>query len=286
MASLRLSDGRQLGYAEYGDPAGKPVFFFHGIPGSRLFRPPDDVTTKARVRLICAERPGYGESTFQPGRRMLDWPADIAQLADYLGIDRFAVAGHSGGGPYALACAYALPERVTMAVSLSGAGPGDAPSATEGMVLLHALAFRLGRYLPWWLLQPIASRIYSSRLSALKAGTDREAARRVAADRILFDQPEIRKACDESEIEGLRPGMAGVTWDVRLLTRPWGFSLKDIRVPVQVWHGTTDDQTSVPMARHMAAQIPGAACTICEGEAHLLLFPHWEEILAGITTAS
>ncbi len=282
MTSMALDDGRLLGYEEYGDPAGRPVFFFHGIPGSRLFRPPDEVTKRAGVRLICVERPGYGESTFQKSRRMLDWPADVAQLADSLGIQRFAVMGHSGGGPYALACAYALPKRVRVAVTLSGVGPVDAAGATEGTVLLHTLAFRIGRHLPWWLLRTFARRIYGVRLSALQAGIDREAGRRVAADQILFDQPEIRRICDESEIEGLRHGFDGVAWDVRLLIGPWGFSLNEIRVPVQVWHGTTDDQVSVRAARHMAGEIPGAKCMICEGEAHIMLFPHWEEILEGL----
>lgn len=283
MSSVTLSNGRRLGFEEYGDAAGKPVFFFHGIPGSRLFRPPDEITKKAGVRLICAERPGYGESTMQPGRRMLDWPGDVAQLADQLGIERFTVMGHSGGGPYALACAYEIPERVTMAITLSGAGPVDGPNATAGMILLHALAFRMGRYLPWWALRAAATRIYATHQAALRAGIDRDAERRVAADQFLYSQPEIRKVCDESELEGLRPGLDGVIWDVWLLIRPWGFSLRDIRVPVQVWHGTADDQTSTAMAQHMAAEIPGARSTICEGEAHLLLFPHWEEILEGIS---
>ncbi len=283
MASITLSDGRCIGYAEYGDPRGKPLFFFHGIPGSRLFRPPDEVTTKAGVRLICAERPGYGESTFQPGRCKLDWPNDVAQLADKLGIQRFAVMGHSAGGPYALACAYALPKRVAMAVTLSGAGPADAPGASKGLILQNALAFRFGRYLPGWLLRAVASRIYSAHQAALIAGIDRDAGTRAAADQALYDQPDIRKVCDESEIEGLRPGMQGVAWDVWLMVRPWGFSLQEIRVPVQIWHGTTDTQTSTQMARYMAAQIPDAKCTICEGEAHLLLMPHWEEILRGMT---
>ncbi len=282
MASITLSDGRCIGYAEYGDPHGKPLLFFHGIPGSRLFRPPDEVTTKAGVRLISVERPGYGESTFQPGRRRLDWPNDVAQVADQLGIQHFAVMGHSGGGPYALACAYALPKRVTMAVTLSGAGPADAPGAADGLILQNALAFRFGRYLPGWLLRATARRIYSAHLAALIAGIDRDAGTRAAADQALYDQPDIRKLCDESEIEGLRPGVHGVAWDIWLMVRPWGFPLQDIHVPVQIWHGTTDTQTSLAMARYMAAQIPGAQCIICEGEAHLLLMPHWDEILRGM----
>ncbi len=282
MGNITLTDGRRLGFAEYGDAGGRPVFFFHGIPGSRLFRPPDDLTERAGVRLICVERPGYGESTFQPGRHMLDWPRDVAQLADHLGMDRFAVMGHSGGGPYALACAYALPKRVTPAITLSGAGPVEGQNAAQGLILLHALAFRVGRYVPWWLFRTLATRIYAERLSALEARIDRDAGKRPRADQELFDRPEIRRVCESSEIEGLRPGMEGVVWDVRLLIRPWGFSLSDIRVPVQVWHGTADDQTSVAMARHIAAEIPGAHFTLCEGEAHLLLFAHWDEILAGV----
>jgi pimeloyl-ACP methyl ester carboxylesterase len=99
MPSIALPDGRTLAYAEYGNPCGKPVFFFHGTPGSRFFRPPDRITSRVGVHLICMDRPGYGLSTFQPGRRIVDWPEDILQLADFLGLDKFVVAGHSGGGP-------------------------------------------------------------------------------------------------------------------------------------------------------------------------------------------
>ncbi len=95
---FKLSDGRVLAYEQYGDADGRPVFFFHGTPGSRLFHPPDEVTRRTGVRLICVDRPGYGGSTFQPGRQILDWPADIAALADALGLRTFAVAGHSGEG--------------------------------------------------------------------------------------------------------------------------------------------------------------------------------------------
>ncbi len=147
--TLQLNDGRSLGYAEFGDPGGKPVFFFHGTPGSRLFRPPDEITRKIGVRLITADRPGYGLSTFQPGRRILDWPADIAQLASHLGIHKFAVSGHSGGGPYVAACAYAIPERLTVAAVLSGAGPADSPGARRGMTSMNKFGVTVGPFLPW-----------------------------------------------------------------------------------------------------------------------------------------
>ncbi len=141
----KLPDGRELAYAEYGDVTGRPVFFFHGAPGSRLFHPPDDVTRGAGVRLICVDRPGYGGSTFQPDRRILDWPKDVAALADRLGLDAFAVTGHSAGSPHTLACAYCLPDRVKAAAILCGVGPVEAPGATENTTFLNALAFKIGR---------------------------------------------------------------------------------------------------------------------------------------------
>ena len=136
---LALADGRRLGYAEFGDPSGAPCLYFHFSPGSRL--EPAAVFSGVRqpwlrgVRLVSADRPGFGLSDRQPTRTLLDWPGDMAALADHLGIDRFAVLGASGGGAYALACARLLPSRLTAAVVVSGIGPLDRPGATTAMAL-------------------------------------------------------------------------------------------------------------------------------------------------------
>jgi pimeloyl-ACP methyl ester carboxylesterase len=284
MTTMKLQDGRVLAYAEYGDLRGKPVFFFHGTPGARFFRPSDEITARLGVRLITTDRPGYGESAFQPGRRILDWPGDIAQLADALGIVKFAVCGHSGGGPHTLACAYALPERVSTAVTVSGAGPVDAPGATEGLTPINWFGFKFGQYIPWPLGRALTSQMFHERCMDPAKAMDRETGHRQRADDELIARPEIREACLTSELEAFRPGIEGFAWDVRLITRPWGFPLEDIRVPVNLWHGTTDNVTTVAMARYMAGKIPGSRITICENEAHLLLFPHWEEILTVLTS--
>ncbi len=76
--------------------------------------------------------------------------------------------------------------------------------------------------------------------------------------------------------------MTGFAWDVRLITRPWGFPLEEIKIPVHIWHGTADDATSIGMARYMAEKIPGCKFTVCKDEGHMLLFPHWEEILTSL----
>jgi pimeloyl-ACP methyl ester carboxylesterase len=278
-ATITLKNGHILAYADYGDSRGKPAFFFHGTPGSRYFRPPDEITSRLGVRLICVDRPGYGGSTFQPGRCILDWPKDIAQLADALGMHKFAVAGHSAGGPYVSASAYALPDRVIAAALLSGPGPVDTPNATQGMTAMNKLGLTVGRFIPWPLWRLLIWAIYRRRRDDPAAAMDRETGHRPAADEVQICRPEVREACIRSEVEAFRPGLRGLAWDTRLLTRPWGFRLEDIRVPVYLWHGTADNLATVAMARYIGGKIPGCKITICENEAHLLLFPHWEETL-------
>jgi len=278
-ATIALKNNRTLGFAEYGDPTGKPVFFFHGTPGSRYFRPSDEISARVGARLICVDRPGYGESSFQPGRRILDWPEDIAHLADILGMDKFAVAGHSGGGPYVSACAYSLPNRITAAAILSGAGPMEMPEITRGLSFTNKFGLTVGRFIPWSLWQVLIWIIYHRRAHDPAADMDRGSNHRPLADEEQIHRLEVRQTCIQSEIEAFRPGLRGLAWDTYLLTRPWGFSLEDIRVPIHLWYGTDDDLVTVPMARYIAGKIPGSKTTICENEAHLLLFPHWEDIL-------
>ena len=276
---ITLKNGRTLAYAEYGDPRGKPVFFFHGMPGSRFFRPSDVITQKAGVRLITTDRPGYGLSSFQPGRRLLDWPGDVAQLADHLGCQRFAVAGHSGGGPYVAACACALPERITSATIISGPAPVDAQDGTKGMTAFYKFGVAIGHLTPWPLWEALVWVFYHRRAKDPSKEMDRGNGIRPAADDEQLEKPAVREACLLSEIEAFRHGLRGLAWEARLITRSWGFRLEDIRVPCFLWHGTDDDQATINMARYVAGKIPGCKITICKHEAHLLLFPHWEEIL-------
>ena len=276
----KLPDGRNLGYAEYGKLTGSPVFFFHGTPGSKAFHPLLDVTERLGVRLICVERPGYGESTFQPNRRLLDWGKDIASLADALQLDRFAVSGHSGGGPHTLACAYTLPDRVTAAAILSGAGPVDTPNATEGMIWLNWFGFTFGRYMPWWFGRSLTGYLFREQAANPSKAIDKDEAIRLKVDNDILNIPSIRENCIQSDVGAYAQGTQGLAWDVRLLTRPWGFKLEDIKVPVYLWHGTADNYTSMKMVRYMAEKIHNCKVTICEGEGHMLLIPHWEEVLA------
>ena len=137
--TIRLKDGRTLGYAEYGTPQGKPVFYFHGFPSSRIDWPlfdTDGMAERINARIIAADRPGYGLSDFKRGRKILDWPDDVIELADALHIERFSVLGISGGGPYALACACRIPARLTTAAIVCGIGPAQAPGARDGVAMM------------------------------------------------------------------------------------------------------------------------------------------------------
>jgi len=132
--SIVLRDKRRLGFAEYGDASGKAVMHFNGSGGSRLEHPQDhSILSDLDVRLISTDRPGHGISDPQPGRKLLDWPDDIGQLADHLGVDKFHVMGWSAGGPHALACAYKMPDRILAGALISGLAPPDRPNPYEGL---------------------------------------------------------------------------------------------------------------------------------------------------------
>jgi pimeloyl-ACP methyl ester carboxylesterase len=278
---IHLRDGRALGYAEYGDPAGKPVFFFHGLPGSRLQRYPDDsIATELQARIVTIDRPGLGLSDFQPGRKLLDWPGDVAQLADALKIDTFAAMGLSGGGPYLLACAYKLAERLTSATVISGLAPLDRPGATEGMSLPGRVAFGIARRAPYWLIQlalrPMAWKIQQgpARASKILPISAPE------ADRAVFTRPSIQAMDREDLVEAYRNGVRAVSWEVIVLTRPWGFRLEDINTKIYLWQGEEDTTVPIYMGKYMASILPNCEATLYPAEGHTLMFNYWREILA------
>ncbi|HEV2236336.1 MAG TPA: alpha/beta hydrolase, partial [Ktedonobacterales bacterium] len=220
---IRLRDGRWLGYAEYGDPAGLPIIALHGNPGSRLTRFPDDSVARAQgARIIAVERPGFGLSTFQSHRRLVDFAADVAALADALGVARFAVMGGSGGGPYAAACAWALPARVTRLALLSSMAPLSAPGATTGMARQNRRSFLAARYLPWPLLR--AAYDLQARLLTRDPALLIEQLSRILPqpDLVALAQPEVHAMTATSVREAFRQGGRGMAWDSVLLARPWG----------------------------------------------------------------
>ncbi len=144
--TITLVDGRRLGWAEFGDPQGLPLFYFHGFPASRLEgKLIEAAALRNGIRVIASDRPGYGISDFQPRRRLLDWPCDVKALADRLSIDRFMILGVSGGGPYALACAHAMAPRLRAVGVVCGLGPVFEPWARSSLPWPTRLGFGLAR---------------------------------------------------------------------------------------------------------------------------------------------
>jgi pimeloyl-ACP methyl ester carboxylesterase len=142
--TIDLHDGRGLGYREYGEATGTPIVYLHGMPGSRLDPVAlDEEYRSLCLRLVAIERPGYGLSTARRTWGLLDWPADVAAVADRLALERFAVLGYSAGGKYAAACAYALPARVTGAAIVSGVGPPSTPRFRDGLGRTDRLSMTL-----------------------------------------------------------------------------------------------------------------------------------------------
>jgi pimeloyl-ACP methyl ester carboxylesterase len=281
-----------LGYAEYGPGDGPPLFLFHGLPGSRLAAPemwpggPGTVQEPSRVRVIAPDRPGMGTSSFQPGRCLKDWADDVRQLAGSLEIQRFLVAGFSGGGPHALAVAHGLPDRVIAAGCIAGAGPvstRDARKALRHANPFNRLIFAVARKAPGLLWPLMAQHARSMKRhpgkvvdAAARAGSSPE------ADRQALTDPRLRAQIIEAASEPFRQGVKGTVHEARICAQPWGFNPATIKPPVHIWHGDQDTNVPVAMAQHVAAQIPASNLTIYPGEGHLIVPKHWNEITSAL----
>ncbi|MGY1915338.1 alpha/beta fold hydrolase [Blastococcus sp. SYSU DS0973] len=278
--SIRLRDGRVLAYAEYGDPAGWPVLGCHGSPSSRLERHVEDPDAYRRwgMRVIVPDRPGFGRSDPQPGRRVQDWPDDVGQLLDHLGVDRFSVVSLSGGAAYALACAHTFADRVRAVGILGGAPPPDVPWPWPRWVprRVRAAAHRPAQLAA--VLRPVLAPI-----GLRPAMIPRYLQLRLnAADRRVIGRPAVRGILAATFSEGLRNGTAVLAEDRALLFRPWGFPLSEIRQHVHVWHGTQDWQVPVVLGQVLSAMLPVCTAHWLGGEGHFFVFDHAEEVYAAL----
>jgi pimeloyl-ACP methyl ester carboxylesterase len=270
--TVGLPDGRTLAYEDYGIRDGFPVLSFHGGLSSRLDAAPAHEAAVAKgVRLISPDRPGMGLSTYQPGRRLLDWPDDVTHLTDALGIDRFAVMGWSAGGAYAAVCAARMRGRVTAAALLSSAVPLDRYGTTRGLTIEDRALVVLTRRTPW-----LASTLMKvSIVNASNARLFRAIMRSFPpADRTVLTEwgpPDHALAFVR---EAMRQGTEGCVQDYRIFGEPWAFDLEEIRVPVDIWEGA-EDRTGPPGYRaFLKRHIPQATVTVVPGEGHLSLLPH------------
>ncbi|MGH2868483.1 MAG: alpha/beta fold hydrolase [Solirubrobacteraceae bacterium] len=282
-----LPDGRSLAWCEYGRPDGGPILYFHGIPGSRIDgRLVADVTAEAGVRVISPDRPGFGLSTPQAGKRSyFGWARDVESLADALGIERFAIVGYSAGGPYALATAVALGDRVTQVAIVSGVAPAEMPGYRKGTTVTDRAMLPLAQRVP-----RLARVLMARALKQARNDPERFAKgvnRDFSADadqRILAGG--FRAVLPGLFVEAGRGGPAGIVEDFAVWARPSGLALNQIRTSVRLWHGEEDRTISMSHSRWVASQIPGAQLTAWPGAGHLHTPERWAEVFSAAQPAA
>jgi len=278
-ASISTRDGRALAYADYGDPRGTPVFYFHGFPGSRLEASMgQEAARRIGVRLIAVERPGFGWSDHLPGRLITDWPDDVLDLARALGLTRFAVLGVSAGGPYAAACAARIPDHLTAAGIVSGLAP-TTPQLLRELLPFNRAGLRLALRAPGVLAAaaPLVQLVTGSAAGFLVGNLARSVAE---PDRALLQGSPLGVVLARSFEEAVRHGAAGMVREAILFARPWGEWLSSIGLDVWLWHGERDRVVPAAMGRAMERAIPRCHATYYPDEGHFsLIARHGEEIL-------
>jgi pimeloyl-ACP methyl ester carboxylesterase len=281
--NIAVGDDRQIGFAEFGDPQGRAVFWLHGTPGARRQIPMEArvYAERRQIRLIGIDRPGIGSSTPHQYDTVFAFADDLRTPADTLGIDRMEVIGLSGGGPYTLACAAAMPDRVVAAGVIGGVAPTMGSDAIAGGVM-GSVGLRVAP-----LLQVAGGPIGVAasvliRLIRPLASPAADLYGRVSpeADRRLLARPEIKAMFLDDLLNGSRKQMAAPFADVVVFARDWGFRLDEVKVPVRWWHGDHDHIVPFEHGQHVVAKLPDVELYHLPGESHLAGLGRAEEILS------
>jgi pimeloyl-ACP methyl ester carboxylesterase len=278
VGTVPVGDGRRLGWAEFGHPDGDVMLWFHGTPGACMQVPPTvhEVALQRGFRVVAVERPGTGRSTDHRYTRLAEFGPDVEELVDSLGIDRFAATGLSGGGPYTLAVARHMPERVVVASLLGGIGPVRGQDA----VLSYT---RLLRYWapPLELLRtPVGGALRAVvRVAEPVAGPVFDLYARFLgfADSPILRNPQFKAMFlhDLLTAKDLR----ATAHDLALFARHWGFHLDEITTPVIVWTGLADVIVPPSHGHHQAARIPRGELHVRPGEGHFAGFSEVADVL-------
>lgn len=280
--NIAVGEDRQIGFAEFGDPQGRPIFWLHGTPGARRQIPMEArvCAEMANIRLIGVDRPGIGSSTGHQYDTVSAFADDLATIADTLGIDRMMVVGLSGGGPYTLGCAAKMPDRVVAAGVIGGVAPTLGADAITGG-LMGNVGLRVAP-----LLQMAGSPIGMVAATLIRfirpvgsPAVDLYGLVSPEADRRLLARPEIKAMFLDDLLNGSRKQMAAPFSDVVVFARDWGFRLDEITVPVRWWHGDADHIVPFAHGEHVVSRLRDAELYPMPGESHLAGLGRAEEIL-------
>ncbi|MGW4468349.1 alpha/beta fold hydrolase [Nonomuraea sp. NPDC004354] len=291
--SLTLADGRRIGYAVFGDPAGRSCLLVHGYGSSRWvagWALSDTVLRRHGLRVVSVDRPGYGRSTAAPGAGFPGWADDAAALAGHLGLDRVATIGVSMGAGPVLALAAKRPDLVTSTTILGGMAPVDGVGRWAPDSRADAFYWRLARRAPR-LLRRLCSLAATTMSAGARGDADRLVGRversLIPADlrvfrRLLADGGDAAKAAFVADVkESCGQGGAAMAGDLLDYLRPWGFDPAGVRGPVHLWHGLEDPKVPVTLARRLADRLPGGTARFVPG-GHFAAFAYQDEILARI----
>jgi pimeloyl-ACP methyl ester carboxylesterase len=276
--SFRLEDGRMMGYSESGDPEGFPVFFFHGFPGSRLIAADfHHIAQAEHCRLIGIDRPGMGLSSPNKQYTILDWTDDVQAVAVHLNITRFSILAHSGGVPFALACAYKIPNRISHVALVSGMPPVTHPEIRRhlpsGLRILHALV----RHLPGF----SNALMQLQRKILLRPHVFNKMIRQCPEpDQLVLQNHKQAERSILALKEAFTQGVSGAAYEFQILSKEWDIGFEDIQMPISIWQGRLDKQVLVPYAQFYKCKLPQATLHIFENDAHLsTLYHHMSEII-------
>ena len=262
---VHLPDGRVLSYGDWGPRDAPAVMYCHGFPGNHL-----EFTLALQhldldsvpVRIVALDRPGFGESTFQPNRTILDWPVDVATAANQLDIDNFTVLGVSGGSPYALACGYAIPERVSRVGVVVGVAPLEAPSMDQANIISGMSAIAPVRSLQLMMMGLAFRRGKGNRILEKMPSTMCE------TDRTVFARPAVQDWFCALMQEAFAQGAQGAVYEAGLYRTPWGFDVAQVSPETQLWWGAADETVPADVGLWLSRQLPDAQTTVWPEHGH------------------
>lgn len=270
---VELPDGRELSYREFGNPRGPLVFYFHGLPGSHMeARLIEGEIRRAGLRVVAVDRPGIAHSTFQPKRKISDWPLDLEHLASHLGYGnrKFGILSVSGGTPYACACALKFGDRISHLALVTPFAPGNVEGVEKSS--LHFLLQSGARH------PNLAKLVLSSQNRTLERNPDKAAKKGVRPflpeeQELILEHPGVKQDFITNLEQISRQGPSGVVTEIKLLAKPWGFDVSEIEgVRVSIWAGGRDEIAPESMAKYFWREIRGSRLNIHPETGHLSTF--------------
>jgi pimeloyl-ACP methyl ester carboxylesterase len=267
LEKLLQINNQKLGVYEYGQEDGQVVFYFHGFPGSRLDGVLFDFEPLARdlgLRIIAIDRPGIGNSDFQPNRKLQNWISTVSSIADLIKVDKFSVLAISGGAPYGFAVAYGLPDRLYSLTIVSGMGPFDYRESLNGTAMLIPKLNSIIRKIIVWLMN-IGIKKNPEKFKRNIINTLPE-----CDNKYLVQSGKINDVVFAFQ-EALKQGLNGYLQEAKIYKNKWQFNLSEIRAKVILWHGTADNNVKIELAQRIESEIPDCKANYIENEGHFSL---------------